>query len=72
MVAQRVLYRRLAVHRPRQPRKGSYTEWQKLTVQIRFNPTLTEFIEPDQLEVYCGGTYNFEYKHDVYWPELNE
>jgi len=33
---------------------------------------LTEFIEPDQLEVYCGGTYNFEYKHDVYWPELNE
>jgi hypothetical protein len=40
--------------------------------QIRFNPTLTEFIEPSQLEVIVGGSYNFTYKHDIYWPQLNE
>lgn len=40
--------------------------------KIRFNPKLTELITPDQLDVEYGGSYNYEFKHDLYWPTLTD
>lgn len=40
--------------------------------KIRFNPKLTELVEPSQLDAEFGGDYNFEYDYSVYWPQLTE
>lgn len=40
--------------------------------KIRFNPKLTELINADQLDCEYGGSYNFEFKHEQYWPTLTD
>lgn len=40
--------------------------------KIRFNPKLTELINEDQLDCEYGGTYNYEFHHDKYWPTLTD
>lgn len=40
--------------------------------KIRFNPKLTELINADQLDCEYGGTYNYEFKHELYWPTLTD
>jgi len=40
--------------------------------KIRFNPKLTELIDPSQLDKEYGGTYNFQFDSKVYWPALTE
>ncbi|WOO82131.1 CRAL-TRIO domain-containing protein [Vanrija pseudolonga] len=40
--------------------------------KIRFNPTLTELIDPQQLDLEYGGEYNLEFNKDVYWKTITE
>jgi hypothetical protein len=40
--------------------------------KMKFNEPFANFIPKEQLLTKFDGDLEFEYKHDVYWPALNE
>lgn len=38
--------------------------------KIVFDEPFEKFVEPSQLEAIYNGRLDFQYKHDVYWPDL--
>jgi hypothetical protein len=40
--------------------------------KLKFNEDLRQYIPPVQLSKTHGGDCDFQYKHDVYWPALQE
>jgi hypothetical protein len=40
--------------------------------KIRFNPDLTEFAPPEQLDAEFGGAYKLKFDHAIYWDTLTK
>lgn len=40
--------------------------------KLKFNEPMSNFVPPEQLLTPFGGKVEFEYKHDIYWPALDE
>jgi CRAL/TRIO domain len=40
--------------------------------KLKFNEPMTNYIPSEQLLKPFGGDVEFEYKHDIYWPALDE
>jgi hypothetical protein len=39
---------------------------------MKFNEPISDYIPPEQLLIPYGGSLDFEYDHDVYWPALEK
>lgn len=38
--------------------------------KIRFNPEMTEIVPKEQLDSEFGGSYHYQFDHDIYWNTL--